>query len=91
MNSAPFLIRLVSVVTPMAKQNQMLMAEVAYLRNENAYLHERLPQGVLFRPLTVIPGPQAAAQKIVAGFKPSDIRCVTRCAGAIKHDYRVAA
>ena len=33
----------------------------------------------------------SAPQKIVAGFKPSDIRCVTRCGGVIKHYYRVAA
>ncbi len=37
------------------------------------------------RSLTVKTGPQAAAQKVVAGFKTSDIRCVTRCDGVIKH------
>lgn len=52
---------------------------------------ERPHQSKGNRPLTGNPGPQAAAQKIVADFKPSDIRCVTRCGGAIKHYYRVAA
>jgi putative transposase len=52
---------------------------------------ERPHQSKENRPLTVKTGPQAAAQKKVAGFKPSDIRCVTRCGWAIKHYYRVAA
>ena len=38
MQSLPFLVRLVAA-TLLAKQNQALFAEVAYLRAENAYLH----------------------------------------------------
>lgn len=52
---------------------------------------ERPHQAKGNRPLTGNPGPQVAAQKIIAGFKPGQIRCVTRCGGAIKHYYRVAA
>ena len=52
---------------------------------------ERPHQAKGNRPLTGNPKPHAAAQKIVAGFTPSDIRCVTRCGGVIKHYYRVAA
>jgi hypothetical protein len=33
----------------------------------------------------------AATQKIIAEFKPSQIRCVTRCNGTVRHYYRVAA
>jgi transposase InsO family protein len=53
--------------------------------------NERPHQSLGNRPLTGNTGPQAATQKVVAGFKPSDIRCVTRCGGVIKHYYRVAA
>lgn len=52
---------------------------------------ERPHQSLGNRPLTGNPGPHAAAQKIVAGFKPDQIRCVTRRGGVIKHYYRVAA
>jgi hypothetical protein len=52
--------------------------------------NERPHQSKGNHPLTEKSGPQAAAQQIVAGFKPSDIRCMTRC-GATRHYYRVAA
>lgn len=52
---------------------------------------ERPHQAKGNRPLTGNSGPHAAAQKIVTGFTPSSIRCVTRCGGVIKHYYRVAA
>ena len=55
------------------------------------YNTERPHQSKGNRPLTDFMGPHAATQKIIADFKPSDIRCVTRCGGAIKHYYRVAA
>jgi len=62
------------------------------LREYTEYFNtERPHQAKGNRPLTANPGPQAAAQKSVAGFKPEQIRCVTRCGGAIKHYYRVAA
>ena len=47
MNSLPFLTRLIAA-TILAKQNKMLIAEVALLRTENAYLRERLPEGHRF-------------------------------------------
>lgn len=52
---------------------------------------ERMHQSLGNRPLAGKPRPQAAAQNNVTGFKASDIRCVTRCGGVIKHYYRVAA
>lgn len=33
----------------------------------------------------------AAAQKLIARFKASDIRCVTRCEGTVRHYFRAAA
>lgn len=48
MNSAPFLIRLVAA-TLMAKQNQQLLAEVIYLRNEVALCREELGSDQQFR------------------------------------------
>ncbi len=52
---------------------------------------ERPHQAKGNRPLTGNTGAHASAQKIVADFTPDQIRCVTRCGGAIKHYYRVAA
>ena len=43
MHSLPFLTRLIAA-TILARQNQALIAEVAYLRTEIAYLREHLPQ-----------------------------------------------
>lgn len=43
MNTAPFLLRLVAASLTV-RQNQMLIAEVAHLRMEIAYLREQLPQ-----------------------------------------------
>ncbi len=47
-NNLPFLTRLVAA-TITAKQNQMLIAEVAYLRTEIAYYREQLPPDTRFR------------------------------------------
>ena len=55
------------------------------------YNSERPHQSLGNRPLTGNPEAQAAAQKSIAKFKASDIRCVTRCDGTIRHYYRVAA
>ncbi|MEK7414276.1 MAG: integrase core domain-containing protein [Planctomycetota bacterium] len=43
MNSLPFLTRLIAA-TILARQNKSLIAEIAYLRTEIAYLHEQLPE-----------------------------------------------
>jgi transposase InsO family protein len=55
------------------------------------YNTERPHQSLDNRPLAKNTGPHAATQKIIAGFKPSQIRCVTRCNGTVRHYYRVAA
>lgn len=55
------------------------------------YNTERPHQGIGNRPLANNAVADAATQKSVAGFKASDIRCVTRCNGTIRHYYRVAA
>ena len=44
MDSLPFLTRLIAA-TILAKQNHCLIAEVAYLRTEIAYLREQIPEG----------------------------------------------
>ncbi len=48
MNSLPFLIRLIAA-TVLARQNNCLIAEVAYLRLEISYLREQIPKGHRFR------------------------------------------
>lgn len=48
MNSLPFLYRLVAA-TILARQNKVLMAEVAYLRAENGYLREQIPKDKCLR------------------------------------------
>jgi hypothetical protein len=56
------------------------------------YNTERPHQGKGNRPLTAQPGnhsAQAATQKSNARFRASDIRCVTRCDGTIRHYYRI--
>jgi transposase InsO family protein len=56
------------------------------------YNLERPHQGLGNRPLPqAVQAAQAPAQKSITGFKASDIRCVTRCGGAVRHYYRVAA
>lgn len=55
------------------------------------YNTERPHQSLGNRPLTRSADPPAAAQKSVADFAPSQIRCVTRCDGAVRHYNRVAA
>ena len=59
-----------------------------YVEHYNA---ERPHQGMGNRPLSGNAGVQAPAQQSIAGFKPGDIKCVTRCEGTIRHYYRVAA
>jgi Integrase core domain len=54
------------------------------------YNTERPHQSLGNRPLTEDSVVQAAAQKSIAGFRARDIRCVTRCNGAIRHYYRIA-
>ncbi len=48
MNSLPFLARLIAA-TILARQNKAMIAEIAYLRAEIAYLHEHLPAGTTLR------------------------------------------
>jgi putative transposase len=55
------------------------------------YNRERPHQSLGNRSPTVKTEVRAAAQNIIAGFKAGDIRCVTRCDGAIRHYYRAAA
>lgn len=55
------------------------------------YNGERPHQSMGNRPLTGKTEPQAATQKSVADFTPSQVRCVTRCDGTVRHYYRVAA
>ncbi len=56
------------------------------------YSRERPHQGMGNRPLNgdsqAAPAP---AQKPIAGFTTSQIRCVTRCGGVVRHYHRVAA
>lgn len=55
------------------------------------YNTERPHQWMSNRPLASNAVADAATRKSAAGFKASDIRCVTRCNGTIRHYYRVAA
>jgi putative transposase len=55
------------------------------------YNLERPHQSKGNRPLTDFPDAHGAARKYIADFKASDIRCVTRCGGVIRHYFRVAA
>ena len=56
------------------------------------YNRERPHQGMGNRPLiTVTTDAPAPAQKSIAGFTASKIRCVTRCGGVVRHYYRDAA
>ena len=56
------------------------------------YNRERPHQGKGNRPLSSeFQAAPAPAQKSIAGFKASQIRCVTRCGGVVRHYHRVAA
>jgi transposase InsO family protein len=56
------------------------------------YNTERPHQGMGNKPLAqVIQGSLAPAQKSIAGFQASQIRCATRCNGTVRHYYRDAA
>ena len=48
MDSLPFLVRLIAA-TLLAKQNKVLIAEVAYLRTEIGFLHEQIPKNKALR------------------------------------------
>lgn len=55
------------------------------------YNGERQHQSKGNRPLTEISTPDIAAQISIAEFKASQIHCVPRCNGTVRHYYRVAA
>jgi hypothetical protein len=56
------------------------------------YNTERPHQGMGNKPLTQVNlAAQAPAQKSIARFQASQIRCVTRCNGTVRHYYRDAA
>jgi len=62
--------------------------------NEYVRVHHKLErphQGKGNRPLPAFEQDKAPPQKPIAGFKASQIRCVSRCRGTVRHYYRIAA
>jgi len=55
------------------------------------YNRERPHQGKDNRPLPAFEQDRVPPQKPITGFKASQIRCVTRCRGTVRHYYRPAA